>query len=498
MWLIDTNSLKLQNFQVSPPAYAILSHRWGSNNDEVSFQEWHDDHGHIAARPGYSKILKACEQARRDNLEYLWVDTNCIDKKSSSELSEAINSMYHFYERASVCYAYLSDVHDPRPPQPPGSNLPGNAEFRKSAWFTRGWTLQELLAPQNLIFFNSQWISIGTKAELRGIISNITGISGTYLVRGRLSTAHISTRMSWASNRITTRLEDIAYCLLGIFGVNMPLLYGEGHRAFQRLQEELIKTSDDQTVFAWDWLPRFPHTGRRSPNFPTLRSTHLVNSGWDVRPIGNSAQTLDRTPYQSAQVITSGATSMFAPDPVFFYASSYIGPYNQGSYVPSVPYIITNKGLSITLNIYDPRPSQRTKKTYFGDHQPLGMLTMFYSGSSCSGVAVFLGGDRITEKTYARAFYTDYELDRSQMFRGHLMAVTLPKKLFEKFFRPTAIFVRQSDTMHSIFQWDQAPGVAVWPLNDPKNDNVPRIKMRWGKRRYLLGNLLGNYISLQQ
>jgi hypothetical protein len=172
-------------------------------------------------------------------------DTVCIDKSSSAELSEAINSMFEWYRGAQVCYAYLADV---------SSDCKGyfniNAAVRRSRWFTRGWTLQELLAPASVIFFNESWIAIGTKSSFSDLISSVTGIRGSDMVNFR--NANVAVKMSWASNRETTRTEDIAYCLLGLFGVNMPLLYGEGSNAFLRLQLEILKISDDETIFAWE------------------------------------------------------------------------------------------------------------------------------------------------------------------------------------------------------------------------------------------------------
>jgi hypothetical protein len=217
MWLIHTTTLQLRCFQVKHPPYAILSHRWGDDDDEVTFQQWRDDHAKIAHKSGYVKIEKACEQARADKLEYLWVDTNCIDKSSSAELSEAINSMFSFYFRAKVCYAYLQDVDGILD----GPDI-NTTHFAQSNWFTRGWTLQELLAPKDLVFFSSTWTKIGSKDLLQNPISEVTRIPvATLLNPQSIRWISIATRMSWIANRVTTRIEDIAYCMLGIFDVNM-------------------------------------------------------------------------------------------------------------------------------------------------------------------------------------------------------------------------------------------------------------------------------------
>lgn len=177
----------------------------------------------------------------------------CIDKTSSAELSEAINSMFSWYQNAAVCYAYLSDV--------PKSTDVSAAEssFSKSRWFTRGWTLQELIAPCNLVFFSMDWHTLGTKIELSSRISSITGIERKFLSGKSLELASAAKIMSWAALRKTSRVEDIAYCLLGLFDINMPLIYGEGKKAFRRLQEEIMTSrSEDHSLFAWGTIVATP------------------------------------------------------------------------------------------------------------------------------------------------------------------------------------------------------------------------------------------------
>jgi hypothetical protein len=212
----------------------------------------------IKQRSGYQKIQACCNQAASDGFEYAWVDTCCIDKRSSAELSEAINSMYRWYQDCAVCYAYLADV-----PNDVDATIQ-RRKFERSRWFTRGWTLQELIAPSVLEFYGDQWISrgqgasLGTQRSLSDEISNLTGIPSPVLLReAQLSFYSIAQKMSWAAGRETTRVEDRAYSLMGLFNVNMPLLYGEGNRAFFRLQEELMKISADETLFAWE-LPPLP------------------------------------------------------------------------------------------------------------------------------------------------------------------------------------------------------------------------------------------------
>jgi hypothetical protein len=138
---------------------------------------------------------------------------------------------------------------------PSGLDQNGLVNFMSSRWFTRGWTLQELIAPANVVFYTREWKKLGTKRELTGPISAATGIHGDILLGRNLTEVSIANRMSWASRRVTTRPEDMAYCLLGIFGINMPLLYGEDQKAFIRLQEEIIKVSDDHSIFVWKSVP---------------------------------------------------------------------------------------------------------------------------------------------------------------------------------------------------------------------------------------------------
>ncbi|PWY67807.1 HET-domain-containing protein, partial [Aspergillus eucalypticola CBS 122712] len=237
MRLLEATTLRLVDFAPDNiPLYAILSHTW--EEGEVLFEDI--GKGTASTKPGYKKIEYTAQQALRDGLEYIWVDTCCINKESSAELSESINSMFRWYQQAQVCYAYLAD-------------LDGDInEMVSCRWFTRGFTLQELIAPSNVVFFSRSWVSLGSKMDLCDAISDITGIGLEYLCQYReLECASIAQRMSWAATRQTSRPEDIAYCLLGIFSVNMPLLYGEGARAFIRLEEEIMRKSADQSLFAW-------------------------------------------------------------------------------------------------------------------------------------------------------------------------------------------------------------------------------------------------------
>ncbi|PVH70486.1 hypothetical protein DL98DRAFT_472631 [Cadophora sp. DSE1049] len=237
----DGNFSLTEFFESVIPNYAILSHRWGT--DEVTFKNLTDGTSKSKAG-GYGKIQFCGEQARRDGLKYFWVDTCCIDKSSSAELSEAINSMFRWYQKATRCYVYLSDVSIRKRKASDGSaECTWESAFRASKWFTRGWTLQELLAPRSVEFFSREGKSLGNKRTLEQQIHEITGVPATALRENSLSQFDVDERFSWAKSRQTTRGEDKAYSLFGIFDVQMPLLYGEGEvKAFQRLREAVDKS----------------------------------------------------------------------------------------------------------------------------------------------------------------------------------------------------------------------------------------------------------------
>ncbi|PIL25391.1 hypothetical protein GSI_13281 [Ganoderma sinense ZZ0214-1] len=313
MRLIDlvTGDFAEFNDPSKTPAYAILSHRWAL--DEQTYQVlreiqerckencrsaaeapppnipssssrrdsstrplcpaapqsiWHSDSGLS------DKVRGSCEAARRDGFHYLWIDSCCIDKTSSSELSESINSMFAWYSGAEVCYTFLADV----PTSSSDSLCAEGSAFRSSEWFTRGWTLQELIAPRRLVFLSQTWELLGTKSGLARLVEEITGIpleiliDNDRLLHGWLDGCSVAQRMSWAARRRTTKVEDRAYSLLGIFNIQMPPLYGEGQGAFRRLQEEILRRIPDQTIFAWGNV--FPKPFSTHPD--TLRLTPAI------------------------------------------------------------------------------------------------------------------------------------------------------------------------------------------------------------------------------
>jgi hypothetical protein len=248
MRLLNTDTLELETFSGDLPTYAILSHTW--SEQEVTFKDIFNPSR--TELKGWAKISGCCRRAARDKWRYCWIDTCCIDKSDPTELSEAINSMFKWYQRAQICYVFLADVPSRSEFQAPDytvSDCPWNWHFRSSRWFTRGWTLQELLAPDYLLFLDSEWNSIGYREDYAAEIELATGINAEQL--SNFESCSVATKLSWAANRRTTREEDRSYSLLGLVGINMPLLYGEGHRAFHRLQQELIRNYNDETIFAW-------------------------------------------------------------------------------------------------------------------------------------------------------------------------------------------------------------------------------------------------------
>jgi len=289
------------------PKYAILSHTW--EEEEVLFEDIRrTSKAKVKSKKGFYKIKHVCEQALADGYEFVWIDTCCINKASSAELSEAINSMFRWYTDASICYAYLSDA-----------TRGQESLLSRCRWFGRGWTLQELLAPDHVHFYDQNWSYLGSRISLATEISNITGIHETILTRGHIdprpttqvpgdactgklnSVSYIcwycgqtigvsvrkallrltiAQRMIWASKRATTRLEDSAYCLMGLFEVHMPLIYGEGPKAFYRLQEAILRRSKDQSILAFRATEAWART---EGNFSQLLAPHPSYFRDDIR-----------------------------------------------------------------------------------------------------------------------------------------------------------------------------------------------------------------------
>ncbi|KAL7934213.1 RNA 3'-terminal phosphate cyclase domain-containing protein [Trichoderma chlorosporum] len=262
MRLLNTKTLQIEQFanhggyntllkkgsdltaKSATPRYAILSHTWGDG--EITFQDMQTkDRSAAMKKRGWRKLEDSSKRAARDGFQYIWIDTCCIDKTSGTELAEAINSMFQWYKESALCYAFLEDCQGLLPYRT------GSSSSALPRWYTRGWTLQELIAPKVVHFYSVSWQFLGTKDDHLVELSRVTGIDTYALGGGDLSRISVARRMSWVANRQTTVAEDMAYSLLGIFNLTMPMLYGEGSKAFIRLQKEIMKGTDDQSLFVW-------------------------------------------------------------------------------------------------------------------------------------------------------------------------------------------------------------------------------------------------------
>ena len=310
MRLLYVDNLELQTFYDTIPPYVILSHTWGEQ--EVSFTDIQTPFAKsTTSKRGFEKIARCCKQAKTDGYDYAWIDTCCIETSSSSELSEAINTMFRWYKNSSVCYAYLSDVET-------------LDELRLSRWWTRGWTLQELIAPSHVIFFSKTWDPLGTKESLASKIVERTRVDYlTLLDPDNLPYVSVARRMSWMWGRQTSRREDTAYCLLGIFDVNMPLLYGEGEKAFIRLQEHIISTISDPSLLAWAFKD-------------------CSDANWT-----------------SLSPLSASICPYLAPLPNAFRDSSSIQPFHGPAQwnlsSTRLPWLKTNRGLQVTIPLCKPQ-----------------------------------------------------------------------------------------------------------------------------------------------
>ena len=337
MRLLNTRTARLQGFSdlSSIPPYAILSHVW--RDSEQSFQDIQNLKDEPNPRDQVSdKIRNSCIFAENEGFDWIWIDTCCIDKSSSAELSEAINSMYAWYAQAQICYVYMHDVEDTHPSR--------ECSFEQSVWFTRGWTLQELLAPSYVVFLSKQWHTLGTKQTLAPLIEHVTGISLAILSREvELNQVSVAQRMCWAASRETTRIEDRAYSLMGIFDVHMPTIYGEGSYAFTRLQLEILKTIDDQSIFAWG-----PSTGPIDYDAFSTHATPVV--------VGRDLELQNPTP-----------RSLLASSPSDFGDSSGIDPISLEEFGQLIgdpdmfptEYVHTSHGMRTRLPIIQLKMSAR-------------------------------------------------------------------------------------------------------------------------------------------
>lgn len=263
MRLLRTDTYEVVKVGRTPP-YAILSHRW--EYEEITFEDINpralqDDtlsSFSTQLRASAKKIRGACAVARQQGFHYIWIDTCCIDKSSSEELRMALNSMFEWYREAAVCYTYFNDVIFSECGPNMFNSFREDRHGQPSEWFKRGWTLQELIAPRNMEFYDAHWTPMGTRNDLAALVGKVAAIRSEYLNEKQdFRNASVATKMSWMAGRKTSVVEDVAYSLLGIFDIHLAPQYGEGIRAFSRLQDEIMLTygTFDESLFAWQWPP---------------------------------------------------------------------------------------------------------------------------------------------------------------------------------------------------------------------------------------------------
>ena len=388
------------------PPYAILSHTWGE--EEVNFHDW-EKRGNrgISTWKGYEKVKQFSERAALDGFDWVWIDTYvefisgattsvlqqfintvfdrrtscCIDKKSSAELSEAINTMFRWYKNAAVCYVYLSDCE-----WCPDATVI-RQRLRQSRWFTRGWTLQELIAPRFAKFYAKDWRKIADKEELYDLLSDVTGIDEAVLQGASVADISVARRMSWASRRKTSRGEDMAYSLLGLFDVNIPLIYGEGRlKAFRRLQEAIMNTTHDQSLFAWGRVVEWEADSMRAADFYYV-----------------GREPLEWKPPEEREPLLG----LFAESPADFESSGNITPVDH-AYAHILnrdrPPTMVNGGALVNIVIFSRYPSV----IYWDDPavtlQDFGLLAVLLcrygdTGSTLVGLGLHRWGDGYCSRT---------------------------------------------------------------------------------------------------
>jgi hypothetical protein len=299
MWLLNVDTFETREFfGEETPEYAFLSHTWDSPEDEVTTDDlrggkFRED---VHKKHGFRKLDFAMKQARRDGLQWLWADTCCIDRANGADMTEAANALWGWLANSKACYAYLSDA--------PSVNDPASKAFMNARWFTRSWTLVELLAPPNLTFYTEDWTQVGV-GSLRmdlGILEathHITKIPREALMGHPITEFCIAQRLSWAALRRCRRVEDQAYSLFGLFDVNLPILYGEGKKAFIRRQEHLhMQLPHDHSIFAWT----VPITSPRCLNISGI----FAESPEDFANSGNIRPFIDEPGYMQARMSAKG------------------------------------------------------------------------------------------------------------------------------------------------------------------------------------------------
>jgi hypothetical protein len=231
--------------------YATLSHRWGGKEpllQDIQGKSVYDSE--LDPVGGITKLRSFCKTAHDAGYNWAWSDTCCIDRSNNVELQESVNSMFVWYHHSALTIVYLSDV--------PPSSVSG--ALARSAWNTRGWTVQEFIAPKVILFYQNNWTlylddhtpNHKESAAIMQELKNATGIDPAAVADFRPSMNGAREKLHWASTRVTTHQEDIVYSLFGIFGVRLPVDYGEKQsKALGRLLQEIVTQSGDITSLDW-------------------------------------------------------------------------------------------------------------------------------------------------------------------------------------------------------------------------------------------------------
>lgn len=375
-------------------SFAVFSHRWG--NGEPSFNDLPSKRLQVSRRttpsgPGYQKLLKFCEKARTDyGCEYVWADTCCINKESSAELEEAILSMGVWYSEAGVCIVHLG-------------NSTTLEDFMEEPWFTRGWTLEELLLPRKIRFYGKNWSPIcpvaaeGRREEratkdsrdeqrvndkenesVVTAIAKVTSIPEADIRNFVPSCTRVSEKMRWAAQRTTSRIEDMAYSLLGLFDVSMPIAYGDGARAFYKLMSTIAEQCTEPDFFAWAGKPsRWSLALPSSPQCYGLKVTQSghVTAATPLSALGDPTYELTKLGLRTRLVLvstyceplesTDTLTARFLLTPALATAQEPIQIY-----VPLATAVQHGQGPSRMKNNYDrdrdPRHGERERDVQAG------------------------------------------------------------------------------------------------------------------------------------
>lgn len=244
MRFLHTKTFVLHDFTGPPSSYAVFFHAHGS--DDIGFEDFSKPQM-LLCKDGFHRLWQACSRARNHGSEWLWSDAVCIDRGSSTALTEAFNSLARIYQHCIFSIIYLEDL-------PCSDCVGGGLEKRlaKCAWLRNVWVLPQLIFPKHSFIYDRDWAEIGTKASLARQLSLVTSIEQSVLINpAALGEYSVAKRMSWASHLEASRPEDRSFALLGILGVHMPIVYGEGQKAFIRLQEEILRDTNDYSLFAW-------------------------------------------------------------------------------------------------------------------------------------------------------------------------------------------------------------------------------------------------------